>query len=126
MIYSQKGGVLVEEKQVTEELEKVEMDPEDIENNKAMGIIAYFIFFIPLLAAKDSPFAKYHANQGLTLLLTLIAINVVGSFIPIIGWMLIIPFGSLLILVLAIIGIMNAANGKAEPLPIIGKYTLIK
>lgn len=112
---------MMEEKQVTSGEEQV-----DIENNKAMGIIAYIIFFIPLLVAKDSLFAKYHANQGLTLLLTLITINVVGSLIPVIGWMVIIPLGNLLILVLAILGIVNAANGKQQPLPLIGKYTLIK
>lgn len=111
----------MEEKQVTEDEEKL-----DVENNKGMGILGYIIFFIPLLAAKDSPFAKYHANQGLTLLLTLLAINVIGSFIPIIGWVLVIPLGNLLILVLAILGIINAANGKQLPLPLIGKYTLIK
>jgi uncharacterized membrane protein len=29
-------------------------------------------------------------------------------------------------LVLAIIGIINAANGKAKELPVIGKFTLLK
>lgn len=111
----------MEENQVTVDEEK-----EDIENNKAMGIIAYIIFFIPLLAAKDSLFAKYHANQGLTLLLALIAINVIGTLIPVLGWVLIFPLGNLLIFALAILGIINAANGKLQPLPIIGKYTLIK
>lgn len=98
----------------------------DIENNKAMGIVAYIIFFIPLIAAKDSPFAMYHANQGLTLFLTGVAMNVIGGLIPFIGWFLIVPLGNLLILVLAILGIVNALNGKEQPLPIIGKYTLIK
>lgn len=110
----------MDEEQVTEDLEQ-----KDIENNKAMGILAYIIFFIPLFAAKDSRFAMYHANQGLTLFLTLLAINIIGNIIPGIGWMLIIPFGHLFVLILAIIGISNAANGIQQPLPIIGKYTLL-
>ena len=36
----------------------------DIEKNKIMAVLAYIIFLIPLLAAKDSPFAKFHTNQG--------------------------------------------------------------
>jgi uncharacterized membrane protein len=102
-----------------------DVDPSDVEKNKAMGIIAYILFFIPLLAAKESKFAMYHANQGLTLFLASVIINVAGAIIPIIGWLIIFPFGNLAILILAILGIIKAAGGKMEPLPLIGKYTLI-
>lgn len=100
-------------------------DPSDIQNNKGMAIVAYILFFVPLLAAPNSPFAKYHANQGLTLFLTCVACNIVLGFIPILGWILL-PFANLACLVLAVIGIASAAQGGAKPLPIIGKYTLIK
>jgi hypothetical protein len=48
--------------------------PEDIEKNKALAIIGYILpilFFIPLLndQSKNSPFAKFHANQQLVLLI---------------------------------------------------------
>ena len=49
-----------------------EFDAADIEKNKLMAVLAYIIFLIPLLAAKDSPFAKYHTNQGLVLFLAAI------------------------------------------------------
>lgn len=97
----------------------------DIDNNKAMGILAYIIFFIPLLAAKQSKFAMYHANQGLVLFLTLVAINIVSSIIPIIGWLIIGPLGNLGIFILAIVGILNAAGGKCKPLPLIGGFRII-
>ncbi|WP_235886021.1 hypothetical protein [Paenibacillus cymbidii] len=90
-----------------------------------MAIVAYIIFFIPLLAAKDSPFAMYHANQGLTLFLAAVAVNIVFTIIPIIGWILL-PFANLAIVVLAILGIINAANGTTKPLPLIGSITLLK
>lgn len=100
-------------------------DPADIENNKGMAIVAYILFFVPLLAAPNSPFAKYHANQGLTLFLTCVALNIVLGIIPIIGWLLL-PIANLGCLALAVLGIVVAAQGGAKPLPIIGKYTLMK
>ena len=104
----------------------LEVDPSDIEKNKVMAILAYIIFFIPLLAAKESKFAMYHANQGLILFLAAVIINVVGAIIPIIGWLIIIPLGNLAVLVWAILGIVKAAGGKVAPLPMIGKYNLLK
>lgn len=100
-------------------------DPTDIEKNKGMAIVAYILFFVPLIAAKDSRFAMYHANQGLTLFLCFAAVNVVLSIIPIIGWILL-PLANLALFVLLILGIITAAQGQAKPLPIIGAYTLIK
>ncbi|MFS0862372.1 hypothetical protein AB3M96_06680 [Fredinandcohnia sp. 179-A 10B2 NHS] len=91
-----------------------------------MAILAYIIFFLPLLAARESTFAMYHANQGLLLFLLAVGINIVGTIIPFIGWMIILPLGNLLVLALAILGIINAAKGDEKPLPILGKYRLIK
>lgn len=101
-------------------------DPQDVEKNKVIAILSYIIFFLPYLVAKDSPFAMYHANQGLILLLTSLVLNFVGSIIPILGWFIIIPFGNLAILVFLIMGIINAINGQKKPLPLIGKFQLIK
>ena len=46
-------------------------DPQDVQANKVMAILAYFgiLVLIPLFAAKESPFARFHANQGLILLI---------------------------------------------------------
>ena len=101
-----------------------QFDKDDIEKNKVMGLLAYILFFIPLLAAKDSPFARYHANQGLVLFLAAILSSVI-LIIPILGW-IIAPILSILITVLAVIGIINALNGKAKELPIIGKFKILK
>ena len=101
-----------------------QFDKDDIEKNKAMGLLAYILFFIPLLAAKDSPFARYHANQGLVLFLCGLISSVLW-IIPILGW-IIAPILSIVITVLAVIGIINALNGKAKELPIIGKFNILK
>ncbi len=111
--------------------EALEVDFEDAEKNKVWGILAYVIFFIPLITAKDSPFAKYHANQGLALFLTMIlslTVLTILSLIPFIGfifWILhvLVYLG---FLVLVVLGIINAAGGKCVPLPIIGGIKLLK
>lgn len=106
--------------------QKQEIDTKDINENKIMAVLAYILFFIPLLAARESKFAMYHANQGLVLFLAAAIVNIIGSIIPIIGWFIIIPLVNLGILVLAIIGIINAANGDSKPLPLIGGINIIK
>ena len=101
-----------------------EYDAQDIEKNKVMAILAYILFFIPLLAAKDSKFARFHTNQGLVLFLGGIIASVV-AVIPVIGW-IIAPIAGLVITVLAVIGIINALNGRAKELPVIGKFKILK
>lgn len=101
-------------------------DPSDVEKNKIMAILAYILFLIPLLAAPNSPFAKYHANQGLLLFILAVVVNVAGTLIPFLGWFIILPFGYIAVLILMIMGIINAANGEMKPLPLIGQYQLLK
>lgn len=100
---------------------------EDIEKNKVMGILAYLgiLVLVPLLAAKESPFAQYHANQGLILFIAGIIVGAAAA-VPIIGWFLIAPIGSIFLFVLAIMGLINAAQGEMKPLPLIGHYTILK
>ena len=110
-----------------------EMDPADIEGNKVMAILAYIgiLVLIPLLAAKDSKFARFHCNQGLVLFIAELIISIVLGIlgaIPKIGWIFGI-IGSLVgicFLVLVIIGIINAVNGKAKELPLVGKFKILK
>jgi len=113
----------------TEEASSNPTDASDVEKNKAMAIIGYIfpiLFFVPLISdAKDSPFAKFHANQQLILLIAAILINVVGSIIPFLGQFIILPIGAVVILVLAIMGLINAVKGEMKKLPIIGDFEII-
>ena len=122
----------------------------DAEANKGMAILAYILFFVPLIAGahKNSPFVKFHTNQGTVLfiasaiygVLEMIVSAVLGAIFlsattlsglgaglgvygiltTILGILWLIP------LVLVIMGIVNAATGKTKPLPVIGKFTIIK
>lgn len=101
-----------------------EYDAEDINKNKTMAGLAYFIFFLPLIAAPESKFGKFHANQGLLLFIFAVGGNIILRLIPIIGWLLYVPF-AILILIFAIMGLVNGLGGKAKELPIIGKFKII-
>ncbi len=54
-------------------------------NEKIMCILAYLIFFLPLVVVPDSEAGKFHANQGLLVLLLSIALSIV-AMIPVLGW----------------------------------------
>lgn len=111
-----------------------QFDPQDINNNKGLSVLAYigFLFLVPLLACPNSKFARYHTNQGLVLFLLEFALGVVIGIlgiIPIAGLIiggLLSAVGGIFTLVLMIMGIINAAQGQAKELPLIGKITLLK
>lgn len=90
--------------------------------NTGMAIVAYILFFIPLLTeAKKDPFVKYHIKQGLLLFIGWILIYIIGMILP---WQLgmITTLLDVGLFVLMVIGIMSAAKGEQKPLPVIGKF----
>jgi uncharacterized membrane protein len=111
-------------------------DAQDVANNKIFAILAYFgiLFLVPLFAAKESPFARFHANQGLLLFIVEIALWIVLFVLNIILYVIHLSFLGLIIsslvylgiLALAILGIIGAAKGELKELPVIGKFRLIK
>jgi uncharacterized membrane protein len=121
----------------------------DAQANKTMAILAYILFFVPLLtgAHKTSPFAKYHANQGTVLFIVAVIWGVLYAIITSIitatlfsgyGWLYGTSWGIwgvvttilgllwLIPAILCVLGIVNAATGKTKPLPVIGKFRIIK
>lgn len=112
-------------------------DKADIEQNKIYAILAYLgiLVLVPLLAAPKSKFARFHANQGIVLCIAEVAYWIIYSILSVviyaISWKLyfivtLIGFIALVFVVFAILGIVNAANGKAKELPLIGKISIIK
>ena len=107
-------------------------DPADVQSNKVMGVLSYLgiLVLIPLFAAKNSPFARFHCNQGIVLALAEVLAGIVlgiGRSLPLIGWIfrLLGGLASILWIVLAVIGIVNAVNGRAKELPIIGGIKIL-
>jgi len=97
-------------------------NPKDIDENKLMAVLSYFgiLVLIPLLAKKESPYAQFHAKQGLVLLIFGIALGII-AVIPFLGWIAAVV-GSLAYLVFWVMGIINALGGKMNELPLIGQY----
>lgn len=126
-----------------------EYDLNDIQQNKAMAILSYIslLVLVPIFGAKHSKFAQFHANQGLVLLICSVAYGIVDMILTAIlglifplnfyGWIpshgpvygvitTILGLVNLVFVVLMILGIINAATGKAKELPVIGKTRLLK
>ena len=114
-----------------------EFDASDIQNNKVMGILSYIglLVLVPIFAAKDSKYARFNANQGLVLLIAqaiiITAFSVTAAIlklIPFIGGVLaaLIWIVYPVIFVPSVIGIVNAARGKAKELPIIGGIRILR
>lgn len=112
--------------------------PNQAQMKKGMAILAYFgiLVLIPLLTAKQDPFARYHTNQGLVLFL----VSVISSVLSNVLTTLLIDISSTAVLIISgifgilalvwfvfsIIGIVHAAKGQTKPLPLIGGIKLLK
>lgn len=105
-------------------VEKPQVEKKDYEKNMPLAVIAYFAFFVPLALGRKSKYVLYHTNQGLIFFVTAV-IALALSFVPVVGAYLML-LGNVYVLVYLILGVRNAANGIAKPLPLIGRLTIIK
>lgn len=68
---------------------------------------------IPLIGAHESPYVRFHLNNGIWLYISYL----ICLIVPFVGW------GAVVVLfVFNIIGIVKAAQGKFEGLPLLGKF----
>lgn len=113
-----------------------EFNKKDIEENKGISAYAYFglSFIMPLWGASDSPFARFHANQGMVLAINELIVCVVifithmltvygdiFRYIRTFLWFALVAG----ILFYSIYGTVNAIRGKAKELPLIGNMKII-
>lgn len=94
----------------------------DTQNDKLFAAIGYLgiLCLIPLLLKKDSAFCQHHGKQGLVLLIAWLILWV-GNVIPVLG-QIVWAVGSVALLILLILGIINALNGKMWEMPVLGEY----
>lgn len=143
---SEKGkNILNDVKDDSKLFEKKEM-----EDGKVMAILAYIIPPIPYFAEKDNKYVRYHAVQGMNLLIVAIVYSIVyailssiikvngscgnwfgyelGSYCKVTPWWVTLPLSlvGIAISILCIIGIINVFNGKAKELPIVNKLKIFK
>ncbi|MCL1877086.1 hypothetical protein FWF74_03580 [Candidatus Saccharibacteria bacterium] len=142
----------------THEASDAKAKTKEIEEGKAMAILSYIgiLALISYFAGdKKNKFLRYHAIQGINLMLIGIAYCVVAGIINGIiwaialsgcnnvgsilaggcsygnfGWASIVSFivwiPMIILGILEIIGIVNAVNGKEKEVPILGKFKFIK
>ena len=128
--YCSECGARIEKETIDPEIIDDEYSSEDIEQTKVLSLFAYinFLFIIPLIACKDSKYARFHVNQGIILCITSVilsvAINVAEMFSISYVYDILEAISSIGMTVLMIIGIVNATTGKAKRLPIIGKFDI--
>lgn len=98
------------------------------DNSKLYSILAYvlILWLVGLFAApeKDNPFVKDHVNNGI--ILTIIGFVVSGlGFIPVVGG-IIAWLGGIVLLGVAIVGIVMAAQDKPFNIPVISDFKILK
>ena len=79
---------------MAESTRQVNFTQEDVTNGKTMAIIAYLIFFIPLLMddMKRNNYVMYHTEQSIVLLIVNILAGIIGTITCGIGFILYIPW----------------------------------
>lgn len=112
-----------------------EYEDNDIQKGRFLSVLCYLWIFvlIPVFAAKDSDFVRFHRRQGLlTFIMTTVYTGLmfvildilrvtVGSWgVVIVG--LILYIGLAALAALSVLGIINAVKGKAKELPYIGHF----
>ncbi len=109
------------------------VSPNETKENKWIFMLSYALFFLPLIACPASKIGRFHANQGLVLLITSVAGNIAVSIISsLLTWRLwaitsVISWAwGIVVLTFIVIGMVNANKGEQKPLPVIGGFTIIK
>lgn len=103
-------------------------DEQQLKTVSAVGYLG-ILFLVPLLMFPKEKFAVFHANQGLLLLIAVIAAQIVVTIlVPFTLGLgaLLYPLVAIGALILLIVGVLNAVNGKMQRLPLIGNFDILK
>ena len=115
-----------------------QFEQSDIETNNRLSLLAYlsYLVLIPIFLVKNSRFARFHASQGLNIIIaqaawsvaTMITAFIFGLISPILGVVInvLLSLVYLAFAALMVIGIINAIKGKAKKLPLLGKVKILK
>lgn len=95
-------------------------------SSNAAGALAYVtiipaIIFLILEPYNRNSFVRFHAWQSIFLGIATFAVDMVLSFIPVVGW-IILPVAMLGFLVIWVICLLKALKGERFSLPVIGKF----
>lgn len=118
-----------EETQVNQAPVAAVFDQKEIDEGKTFAILSYALglvglpFFLVPLIMRNNGFALYHAKQCLMLwIVGMVGGTVCGVLMAVCIGIILLPLFSIGMLVLDILGLVNAVKAEAKPLPVIGKY----
>lgn len=99
-------------------------------DKKTTSWVSYItiIGWIVAYCAGDKEGAKYYLNQSLVIWLGFIAVSlcsIILVFIPILGWLAIFT-ANIYLVVMLVMGLINAINQEEKELPLIGKIVILK
>ena len=101
-------------------MRECDIPKEYIKKGRALAWLSYFglLLIIPAIIQRNNPYTVFHVKQGMALLI----VNVIFIFICIEANLPVIfcQTVSVVLLIINIIGIVNAIMGKVKPLPIVG------
>ncbi len=127
-----------------------DFDKKDISSGKGMAILSYIIPPVPYFVEKDNKYVRFHARQGMDLLVIYIVWYIISNFLSnsiqvatscgtvfglelgntckITPWWVTFPIMliSLLIGLIALFGLISAIQDKAKELPLINKIKMFK
>ena len=93
------------------------MAKNDVKEGKVVVILLWIIWIVGLIwylvdeKMRKNTFVKYWLKQWLILLIASVAVSIVGSVIPFVGWFIVLPIGSIILVVFWVIGLVNIIKG---------------
>ena len=124
----EKSQSKVTQPEAPQPVQTVGLSPE-VEEGKAFAILSYALnflglpFFVIPLIMRNNVFSLYHAKQCLLLWLAGVAVSVVAvPLAAICIGVILIPAAIVFLLVLNIMGLINACKAEQKPVPLIGKW----
>ena len=102
-------------------------EDDDVRENKLISYLCYFglLFLVPYFMRPNSEFVKFHANQGLLLLLASVIGNIIAEFVPVLDGLAVLAV-QIFVVIGFFKGLINVNKGIKAELPIIGSLRILK
>lgn len=105
-------------------VKKIKKESGSNENIKLCALLSYLlvgiIWFFADEKIRKSDYVKYHVKQGIVLFIAWLIVSVIWQ-IPVFG-KVVAPILDIILIVLLVIGIINALNMQKKQLPIVGGF----
>ncbi|MDX1920087.1 MAG: hypothetical protein SFU25_05045 [Candidatus Caenarcaniphilales bacterium] len=95
-----------------------------MDKQKQMALMAYLVFFVPLLTKefKEDEFVKFHVKQGLVVAIIVAASYILGLILHGFLGVTLLMVGILTFIVGLGLGAKNVLDSEMKPLPFIGQF----